>query len=110
MVPTDLGEIVHRLGVKNVPAQKCRGHSQMAADQKVYRVPARGIEAQSLENAFHRLQAAFHVALDGHAFPDVVKQQRKIQQFGMFHGGENIAEPAIQVAAALRQAGANFRW
>ena len=71
----------------------------MVADQKIHRFPAEGIQAQALENAFHRFQAAFHVTLDGHAFPDVVKQQRKIEQFRVFQRGENVAEPAIQFAA-----------
>ena len=108
MVPTP-GEIVHRFGIKNVPPHKSRGHAQMVADQKVHRFPAKGIQAQALENALHGFQAAFHVALDGHALPDVVKQQRKIEQFRMFQSGENIPEPAVQFAARF-EAGADFRW
>ena len=47
------------------------------AIKKVHRFPAEGIQAQALENALHRFQAAFHMALVGHAFADVVKQQAK---------------------------------
>ena len=103
MVPTVWAKSCTASGSKDVPSHQRRGHSQMAADQKVHGVPAKGIEAQPLEDALHRFQAAIHMALDGHAFPNVVKQQRKIQQFGMFQSGKNVAESALQFAASQSQ-------
>ena len=56
------GKIVHGLGIKNVPPHQRRGHSQMVADQKIHRFPARrnpGANARKRLSPLRRLPSTW---------------------------------------------------